>query len=508
MPVASSNNRTLIFCTAYTPSGGDRYYNWNIRYKIWIEALMRSKLVFDQLLLIDDGSELMPDWPDITIILEGDELRTNSKLVLYHFNTHLGRKSLSDFPGWVRSFFFASRYAEENGFNKIVHIEADAFLISDRAQSYINEAPLGWISFWCPLYDRPESGIQVISGSAALALYKEWGTKSIGDLEGKIIEQTLPFSFTQKSLIGDRYREIDNMYIPKNADWCMQARPEDNDYENYFWWMPWLKTSVPEIVGKNMVKTSKFSEKQQHSTFYYLEWLKNAVRYLACSQYIEIGTHAGESLRVVPCNAVCIDPKFSIDKNAIFSRKLTVFFQGTSDEFFDDRRMVSSFVPDGVDFAFLDGLHLFEALLNDFMNVEMYSKRDTVIVIHDCFPLNTRMAERMRRDGDESEPEMHRQFWTGDVWKVAFILKRYRPDLSIFVVDAAPTGLLVCCNLDFKSTTLSEVKEKVVKEYVDLELTDDMLSKLWKLFRVYDAASTVENAESLKSLINPVLFAV
>ncbi len=97
---------------------------------------------------------------------EGDALQCSAPRVLFRFNRHLGRRGVSDFPGWVRSFLFAARYAEMNGFEKVVHVESDAFLISGRMQSFVDEVVEGWIAPFCERYRRPESGIQVIAGRA------------------------------------------------------------------------------------------------------------------------------------------------------------------------------------------------------------------------------------------------------------------------------------------------------------------------------------------------------
>jgi hypothetical protein len=105
-----------------------------------------------------------------------------------------------------------------------------------------------------------------------------------------------------------------------------------------------------------------------------------------------------------------------------------------------------------VDFAFIDGLHLFEQTLKDFVNLEKYSKQNTVICFHDTFPLDEITARRERKTG----------FWSGDVWKVVLILKKYRPDLKIFTVATQPTGLTIVTNLDSHSKILSEHYDDII----------------------------------------------
>lgn len=425
-------DRTVVFCTAFVPRGGEPYYTWTIRYRIWLEAVRRSGLRFDQILLVDDGSEDLPDWPDIEILHEGDVLRCDAPVVLYHFAQHLGRRAISDFPGWVRSFYFVSRYAEANGFGKIGHLEADAFLITPRANDYVNGLRDGWTAFWCNLHQRPESGIQIIAGSG-LQTYKTWADQPVESLADAVIETTLPFSAIARDLQGDRYGECQG-HVPRSADWCTQAYPSNRTgYDGYFWWMPWLPAVFPELDERpaepKMIANP--SARLAHEGIYYLRWLKAAEQVLAPRMYFEIGTHAGESLKMIRGDAVCVDPNFAITTDVLMRRRNTHFFQGTSDEFFADQAAVERLLPTGIDLAFLDGRHLHEVLLRDFINTERFANPRSLFVLHDCLPLNARMAERERRFGDEAEPDEIRDFWTGDVWKIVPILANNRPDLRI-----------------------------------------------------------------------------
>src|SRR5262249_26104319 len=126
--------KTLVFCTSYCTS----QTRWNARYRRWLDAIRQSGLIVDQILIVDDASEVLPDWPDLKIIEENDVLSPTGAITLFHFTEHLGRRSITDFPGWYRSFGFAAVFAQVNGFEKVVHIESDAFLISDRIVNYVN----------------------------------------------------------------------------------------------------------------------------------------------------------------------------------------------------------------------------------------------------------------------------------------------------------------------------------------------------------------------------------
>ncbi|MGJ8604441.1 MAG: glycosyltransferase 61 family protein [Marivita sp.] len=177
--------------------------------------------------------------------------------------------------------------------------------------------------------------------------------------------------------------------------------------------------------------------------------------------YLEVGTFTGKSLSLAKCNTIAVDPKFQISFPVVNAtgRKMH-FFQQTSDDFFAEGFVKQNKIK--IDFAFLDGMHLFEFLLRDFIEAEKLMSPDGVIALHDCCPTTDYMAEREFHDGQ----------WTGDVWKTLLILQQYRPDLQIDVLSAAPTGLVLIRNLNPRSTVLSKKYDALVKEFMDEELSD------------------------------------
>ena len=146
-------------------------------------------------------------------------------------------------------------------------------------------------------------------------------------------------------------------------------------------------------------------------------------------------------------------------------------FTETSDAFFAAHDVKSEFDGLPVDLAFIDGMHHFEYALRDFANIERYCTRESTILIHDCYPLDGQSA---RRDGVPP-------FWTGDIWRLIVLLKKYRPELAIHVIGTAPTGLGVIRHLDPGSRLLTEHHDQLVAEFMALDfdyLNDDKAGKL------------------------------
>jgi Glycosyl transferase family 2 len=225
--------KTLIFCTSFATTTDE----WNQRYRRWLEAIRASDLVYDSILMVDDGSPVLPDWPDAEFLSDGTALSAEvgvPRLCVYHFGNHLGRKAVFDFPGWHRSFAFAGRYAQECGFEKVIHIESDAFVIGSRLQRYLNNATGGWTALWCPLFDIPETAIQVIAGDAVRRFAHIAQTHPHERLVGRAFEIQLPVDHVEKGFIGNRYGECLPV-VPGNAEYAVQVRSAQSP--DYYWWL-------------------------------------------------------------------------------------------------------------------------------------------------------------------------------------------------------------------------------------------------------------------------------
>ena len=201
--------------------------------------------------------------------------------------------------------------------------------------------------------------------------------------------------------------------------------------------------------------------------------------------YLEVGTFTGKSLSLAKSNTIAVDPQFKIKFPVVNPKgKQMFFFQQTSAAFFADGFVKKNKIK--IDFAFLDGMHLFEYLLRDFIETEKLMNKGGVIALHDCCPTTEHMAQREFQEGQ----------WTGDVWKTLLILQRYRPDLQIDVTTAAPTGLVIIRNLNPRSTVLSKKYDALVEEFMDEELSD-MDGGLGALYENFDLVDPVALIDSL-----------
>jgi len=174
------------------------------------------------------------------------------------------------------------------------------------------------------------------------------------------------------------------------------------------------------------------------------DFLHELHKLLRPATYLEIGVQTGRSLAqaVPPTVAVGVDPAPQISVDIPVRYRIASM---TSDEFFAESGAPGERLAP-VDLAFIDGMHLIEYALRDFIGVERLARPDgrTVAVFDDVLPYTADIAGRTPLPGD----------WTGDVWKMIQILDRWRPDLTVLVVNVPPTGALVVLGLDPASTVL------------------------------------------------------
>lgn len=213
---------------------------------------------------------------------------------------------------------------------------------------------------------------------------------------------------------------------------------------------------------------------------HYTEALRQLALKRGVIRYFEIGVQAGRNFSRIPCQvAIGVDPSFQLTQNVAHHKKQTMLFQLTSDRYFCD--IDTHAVAGGaIDFAFLDGMHLFEYLLRDFYNTERVCSTQSLIAIHDCMPLNAIMTERNEQKAvQDSKGSSFESYWTGDVWKIVPILQKFRPDLRVLLVDCPPTGLVLVSNLDPTSTFLKDNYLSIVTEFADVPNTADSISMLY-----------------------------
>lgn len=243
------NPDALLFATSYI---ADRKA-WIARYRPWVNFYRLSPLGKLPLVLIDDGSPYLPEDPDVIVCNPAsDGGLVPDKVNIFHFKDNLGRSSLKSYPGWWRSFIFSADLAKRHGHCKIIHIESDAYILSNRLFNKIINFNSGWVTFWLKKYQMPETAIQIICPDQLDRLEQ---MKDHHLLNREMAENILPFTEIDKEMVGDRYSEFkrnrwifrsrkfdriplfqtDFFYepIPENADFATQVVPRQLKHQRF-----------------------------------------------------------------------------------------------------------------------------------------------------------------------------------------------------------------------------------------------------------------------------------
>ena len=185
----------------------------------------------------------------------------------------------------------------------------------------------------------------------------------------------------------------------------------------------------------------------------YLDFLGRLHEALRPRAYLELGLRHGDSLALARCPALGVDPGYRLKVELGPDVSL---LRETSDEFFGRPKPLKPLGGRGPDLAFIDGMHLAEFALRDFIGVERLAPWTGVAVFDDILPRTVEEAARDRRT----------RAWTGDVYKVLGILARHRPDLICLRVGTQPTGLLLVLGLDPESRVLSARYDLILERAV------------------------------------------
>lgn len=164
-----------------------------------------------------------------------------------------------------------------------------------------------------------------------------------------------------------------------------------------------------------------------------IELIQEIFRKTNFTTYIEIGTEHGLSFLPIRCKY-----KIAIDSHFLISKKRKIkwliknpynirnkYFEETSDDFFRKRESLLNGIKK-VDVVLIDGLHTFQASLNDVLNSLKHLNNKGIIIVHDCLPPHKAAALQTNQFPNEEQRKIEGWTgeWCGDVWKSIIYLRR------------------------------------------------------------------------------------
>lgn len=210
----------------------------------------------------------------------------------------------------------------------------------------------------------------------------------------------------------------------------------------------------------------------QKETINYIIKLKNY------QSYLEIGTDTGTTFNAINIqNKECCDPNKKINN---------LTYHITSDEMFAKMPADKMY-----DIIFIDGLHHEDQVDKDIVNSLKHLNKGGVIVFHDCFPKNKRIATKTNT-GE----------WCGDVWKSLIKLPEYINKENIYLLFFNEYGLGMIKYVD-NSNKLNVIDKLLEDSDYDKWFNDnyDYNNKehLTELF--YKTINVVFNKEELNNIL-------
>lgn len=156
------------------------------------------------------------------------------------------------------------------------------------------------------------------------------------------------------------------------------------------------------------------------------------------SCYFEIGSRTGSSLKLSCSPTVAIDPYFQLNGDFVGQKDFCLLFQEKSDLFF--KRPLANLSGLKCELGFIDGMHLFEYALRDFINLSKISTPKSIFLFHDPMPWSFEMTTRDYKSIPQNTA------WVGDIWKLIPIFIELGMKDCICVLTSARSGLLAVEN--------------------------------------------------------------
>jgi hypothetical protein len=195
--------KTALFSPSYLvgkdPSGSDRLERTNrwIRYY----AKIQTQMGFQNMFLSDDGSpaELLDQLEDDPWVFE---------------HPHLGKRGNGngvDYDYCWRALWDIRKLIEL-GYQKILTIDTDTFVLNWGLADYIRSLNTGWTAFEIKKYKFPSAELHILCEDA-FPRYLEYTNRSFLDKSGVLMERDIPFTNIICTFDVDRYGED---RIPQN----------------------------------------------------------------------------------------------------------------------------------------------------------------------------------------------------------------------------------------------------------------------------------------------------
>ncbi len=187
--------KTLLFAPMFLDEGDrlERNLKWLEYYKD-----IKQYLNYDHIYFVDNASKQS----NIDIIK-----KHHPDIEINQCRVHFKRLTNNAYGYWYRAFSKAVKYAMDNNYDKIIHMDTDVFVLNSKICDYVNNYNNGWMAFWCKMHNFPESTFQIINKDQFQNAYNFYSEDFLEFYPYGIAETRLPLTHIEKRFNGDRFGE-------------------------------------------------------------------------------------------------------------------------------------------------------------------------------------------------------------------------------------------------------------------------------------------------------------
>ncbi len=208
--------KTLLFLPLFLDEGQRMERNLK-----WLDFIVPLKdlIGFDEILFVDNASgiEKLKEFEN-----KIKKFEKKVKITVIKRQIRLTRWKANAYGFWYCAFAKGTKYALENNYEKIIHIDSDVYPLNQKICTYLKNLNLGWSSLYCFCHNFPETTLQVICKDQ-FELAHRWFTEDFLEFypEG-IAETRIPWTHVEKGFNGDRFGEKNLPQTPE-MDWYGQC---------------------------------------------------------------------------------------------------------------------------------------------------------------------------------------------------------------------------------------------------------------------------------------------
>lgn len=132
------------------------------------------------------------------------------------FDVHYDRPSHLDYKYLWRAVWYIKWIMDKDqplgAYEKVIYMDNDFFVLSDRMFQYLKDIKEGWTTFWSKMHNFPETGCHIITNTCKE--YKKFVSLSneefINTYNGQTMENVLLCTHVENFFVGDRYGESES----------------------------------------------------------------------------------------------------------------------------------------------------------------------------------------------------------------------------------------------------------------------------------------------------------